>query len=116
MNLLLDLALYTAALALVSEVLPGFEIRGGLKGTVVVALLFGVLNWALAWLLTVALGIVTLGLAWMLSVITHTIVTAGVLKVTDRLTDRLTIKSYWVALVAAALMSLTVAVLRWILG
>jgi putative membrane protein len=112
MSIIITWALYTAALALVAALLPGFEVRGGLKGLVGVAALFGVLNWALGWLLTLVLTIVTLGLAWLLSVVTHTVVTAIVLKITDAFSERLRIRSFWTALLAAAIMSVTVGALR----
>jgi uncharacterized membrane protein YvlD (DUF360 family) len=116
MSIIVTWALYTAALALVAAVLPGFEIRGGFTGRLGVAALFGVLNWALAWALTAALTIATLGLAWLLSVVTHTVVTAIVLKIADAFSERLTIRSFWVALAAAAIMSLTVGALRWLIA
>jgi uncharacterized membrane protein YvlD (DUF360 family) len=115
MNLLIDWALYSAALAIAAALVPGFKIKGGLKATLFVACLFGILNWFLAWLLTLLLGVVTLGLAWLFSVVTHTIVTAIVLKVTAGLTDKLTIKNFWSALLGAAFMSLSVAILRGII-
>ncbi len=111
-SILITWALYTAALALVAAVIPGFQIKGGLKGTLAVAALFGILNWALAWLLTALIGLFTLGLGWIFSTITQTIVVAIVLSVTDGLTDRLKIKSFWIALLAAAIVSFTVAFLR----
>jgi uncharacterized membrane protein YvlD (DUF360 family) len=116
MSIVVTWALYTAALALTAAVLPGFQIRGGLVGHLGVSALFGVLNWALASLLTVALTLATLGLAWLLSVVTHTVVTAIVLKVTDAFSDRLSIRSFWTALAAAAIMSVTVGALRWLIA
>jgi uncharacterized membrane protein YvlD (DUF360 family) len=112
MSILVTWALYTAALALVAAVLPGFDIRGGLLGRLGVAALFGVLNWALAWALTLSLTIATLGLAWVLGVVTHTVVTAIVLKITAAFSDRLSIRNFWIALLGAAIMSVTVAALR----
>jgi putative membrane protein len=116
MSIIVTWALYTAALTLVAVIVPGFDIRGGLWGRLGVAALFGVLNWALAWGLTVLLTIATLGLAWLLSVVTHTVVTAIVLKITDALSDRLSIRSFWIALLGAAIMSVTVGALRWLIA
>ena len=49
---------------------------------------------------------------WLVSFVAHAVVTAVVLKLTDALTDKLEIKSFWTALVAAAIMSLTVSGIR----
>ncbi len=115
-SILISWALYTAALALVAVVLPGFQIKGGLKGTLTVAAVFGLLNWALAWLLTLLMGVFTLGLAWVWTTVTQTIVMAILLSVTDGVTDKLKIKSFWIALLAAAIISFTVAFLRKFVG
>lgn len=116
MGIIITWALYAAALALAAMLLPGFEIRGGLKGTLVVAALFGVLNWALAWLLTVVLTVATLGLVWLASIVAHTVVTAVVLKITDAFSDRLSMRSFWTALAAGAIMSVVVAVARRVMA
>jgi putative membrane protein len=110
--MLLDWALYSAALALAAALVPGFKVEGGLKGTLVVAALFGLLNWALSWLLGLVLAVLTLGISLLLGVITHTLVTAVVLQLTAGVTDRLKIKSFGAAFISALLMSITVALLK----
>lgn len=110
--LLLTWALYSLAFAIAAALLPGVKLTGGVRGLVGVAALFGFLNWGLSWALGLVLGLLTLGLAWVFSIVTHTVVTAILLKLTDALSDRLEIKSFWTALVAAAVMSLTVTGVR----
>lgn len=99
--MLITWALYTGALLLVAQVLRGFEIRGGLWAVISVAALFGVLNWALNWAITFLLGLFTLSLAWALGIITQIVVVAIVLKITDAVSDRLKIRGFGVALIAA---------------
>lgn len=115
MDVLITWAMYTVALALVAAIVPGFEIKGGLKGHILVAALFGLLNWALGWLLSAVLTVATLGLFWLLGIIAHTIVLALVLLITDRFTDRLNIKSFWIAWLAAAIISVSVGLLERVL-
>ncbi len=112
MQMIITWALYSLALALAAALLGGFKIRGGLPGVLGVAALFGILNWALAWLLKIVLGVLSLGLLWVLGFVLHALVTAIVLKITDAFSDKLEIKSFWTALVAGVIMSLTVSVAR----
>jgi putative membrane protein len=85
-------------------VLPGVRVTG-FGGALLVAAVFGVLNWAIGWLLFVAIGVATLGLGFLLAFVTRWLVDAIVLKITDALTDSLTIKSFGWALGAALMMS-----------
>ncbi len=112
MDLLITWAMYTAALAVVAALVPGFEIKGGLKGHIIVAALFGLLNWALGWFLTAVLTLATLGLFWLLGIVAHTIVMAIVLLITDKFSDSLRIRSFWIAWVSAAIISVSVGLLE----
>lgn len=98
--LLLSVSVWITAL-----ILPGFRVRG-FGGALVVAAIFGLLNWALGWLLFVMIGVGTLGIGFFLAFITRWIVDAILLKVTDWTTDRLEIRSFGWALAAALIMSL----------
>ena len=69
------------------------------------AALFGVLNWALGWLIFGALGVFTLGLGFLLVFVTRTVVNAIVLKMTDALSSSLSIDGFGHALLGAILMS-----------
>jgi putative membrane protein len=97
--LVLSFAIYVTAL-----ILPGFEVRG-IGGAVIVAAVFGVLNWALGFVIFVILGFATLGIGFLLAFITRWIVNAILLKVTDAFSTNLKIKSFGTALLAALLMS-----------
>jgi putative membrane protein len=73
---------------------------------VVVAAIFGILNFLLGWLLFAVLVVGTLGLGLLLSFLLHWVVNAILLKITDAFTSRLDIRSFGTALIAALVMSL----------
>jgi putative membrane protein len=97
--LVLSLAIYLTAL-----VLPGFQVRG-FFGAIVVAAIFGLLNWLLGWLIFAFLSVATLGVGYLLAFITRWFVTAILLKLTDVFSDNLTIRGFAPALIGALLMS-----------
>jgi len=74
-----------------------------------VGALFGVLHGALGWLFVAVLVVGTLGLGYLLAFLTRWVVSAILLKLVDALTDKLTIRTWGTALVAAAVMSLLAA-------
>jgi len=113
MEILLSWLVLSGAVWLTAVLLPGFEVRG-FGGALIVAAVFGFLNWLLGWLLFVVIGIGTLGLGFLLAFITRWLVMAVLLKLTDALLDSLKIKSLGVALVGAAVMSLFGTAGQWL--
>ena len=105
MHLLLQWLILSLAFWLTAKVVPGFHVRS-FGDSIVVAAIFGIVNFLLGTLLYYVLGIATLGIGFLLSVITHWIVNAILLKVTDALTKRLDVRSFGTALIAALVMSL----------
>jgi putative membrane protein len=105
MHILISWLLLSVSVWITALILPGFRVRG-FGGALVVAAIFGLLNWAMGWLLFVAIGLGTLGLGFLLAFITRWIVDAILLKITDWATDRLEIRSFGWALAAALVMSL----------
>ncbi|HVW27615.1 MAG TPA: phage holin family protein [Polyangiaceae bacterium] len=104
----LSLALYVTSL-----LVPGFRIEGP-KGALVVGALFGVLNWGIGWLLFGIIGISTLFIGFIFAFVTWWIVGAILLKLTDALSNSLSIDRFSTALVASAVLSLVSAVERWL--
>ena len=104
MELLFSWLILTLIVWLTAALLPGFEVRG-VGGAILVAALFGVLNFLIGWFLFVIIGLGTLGLGFALAFITRWIVDALVLKIVDGLTQRLTIVSFGRAFLAALIMS-----------
>lgn len=97
--MILSLAVWITAIAL-----PGFHVKS-MGGAILVAAIFGVLNALLGWLLFAIIGIATLGIGFLLAFITRWIVNAILLKITDAVTDRLTIDGFGWALIGALMIS-----------
>lgn len=104
MDLLLSWLILTFAVWLTAAVLPGFHVKS-FGSAILVAAIFGVLNFLLGWLLFAFFTVATLGLAWLLAFLTRWVINAILLMVTDRLTDHLTIDSFGWAFGGALMMS-----------
>jgi putative membrane protein len=106
--LILSLAVWITA-----TVLPGFHVKST-GSAFIVAAVFGLLNFLLGWLLFAIFTIATLGLAWLLAAITRWVINAILLKVTDALTDHLTIDSWGWAFGGALMMSVLGTLGEWL--
>jgi putative membrane protein len=104
MELLLSWLILSFAVWLTATILPGFHVKS-FGSAILVAAIFGVLNYLLGWILFAIFTVATLGLAWLLAFITRWIINAILLKLTDALTDHLTIDSFAWALGGALMMS-----------
>lgn len=104
MEMLLSWLILAAAVWIAAVVLPGMKVRGG-ASVLLVAAIFGVLNFFLGWLLFVVIGIGTLGLGFLLAFLTRLVVDAVLLKLIDGLTTRLSIRGFGTALLAALIMA-----------
>ncbi len=114
MSLVLSWLILSLAVWITAIVLPGFHVKS-FGSAIVVAALFGILNFLLGQLFFVLLGIVTLGLAWLLAFLTRWLINALILKLTDALTDRLTIDSFGWALGGALMMSALGTLGEWLI-
>lgn len=114
MGLLISWLILSVAVWATAALLPGFHVKG-FKSAVIVAAIFGLLNFLLGWLLFVVFTVATLGIAWLLAFITRWIINALLLKLTDRLTDHLKIDSFGWALAGAFVISLVAAIVQWVL-
>ncbi len=112
MNLLLSWLILTVAVYLTAAILPGFHVKS-FGGAFLVSAVFGVLNFFLGWIFFVLFAIGTLGIALLLAFITRWIIDAIVLKITDAVSDTLTIDSFGWALGGAALMSFLGTLGEW---
>ncbi len=77
----------------------------GFGGAVRVAAVFGILNWAIGWLIFGVIGVATLFIGFILTFITRALVNAILLKITDALTESLEIKGFGRAILGGLLMS-----------
>ncbi|MFO7892111.1 MAG: phage holin family protein [Longimicrobiales bacterium] len=111
--LILSWLILSLAVWLTAEVLPGFHVKS-FGSALLVAALFGVLNFLLGWLFFAVLTIATLGLALLFAFITRWVINAIILKLTDALTDQLTIDSFGWALGGALMMSALGTLGEWL--
>ena len=102
---LLHWLVLAVAFLITAKLVPGVHLYG-LWNAIVVAAIFGILNFLLGTLLYYVIGIATLGIGLLLSFLTHWFVNAILLKFTDALTSRLEVRGFGTALVAALVMSL----------
>lgn len=113
MELILSWLILSVAVWITDALLPGFHIKGP-KSALLVAAIFGLLNFFLGWLLFAVFTIFTLGIAWLLAFITRWIINAILLVLTDKLTDHLKIDSFAWALGGALVMSAVGTAGEWL--
>jgi putative membrane protein len=113
MGILVSWLILSIAVWLTATILPGVHLKSA-RSALLVAAIFGVLNFLLGWLFFAILTIATLGLAWLLAFITRVVINAILLKFTDALTDHLKIDSFKWALGAAVMMSAIGTVGQWL--
>jgi putative membrane protein len=113
MSLLLSWLILSFAVWLTAVLLPGFHVKN-FGSAILVAAIFGILNFLLGWLLFAVFTVATLGLAWLLAFITRWIINAILLKLTDALTDHLTIDSFGWAFGGALMMSAIGTLGEWL--
>jgi putative membrane protein len=97
-------AVLAAAFWITAKVVPGFRLYGAWNA-IVVAAIFGVVNFFLHGLLYSALVVLTLGIGWLLSFLTQWVVNAILLKLTDAMTSRLELRNFGTALIGALVLS-----------
>jgi len=112
-RLILSWLILSLAVWVTAAILPGFHIKG-VKSAIIVAAIFGVLNFLLGWLLFGVFTVATLGIAWLLAFITRWIINAILLVLTDKLTDHLKIDGFRWALGGALVMSLVGTLGEWV--
>src|SRR5688572_5035077 len=113
MSLILSWLILTLAVWVTSAILPGFHVKSP-KSALLVAAIFGVLNFLLGWLLFALFTVVTLGIAWLLAFVTRWIINAILLVLTDKLTDHLHIDGFGWALGGALMMSVLGTLGEWL--
>lgn len=113
MSLLVTWFFASLGLLLAGAIVPGFRIKG-FGNAAITAVIFGLLNLLVGWLLFVIIGIGTLGIGFLLGFLTRWIVNGIVLKITDAVTDRLTIHGFMPALLGALVISVVTSVGEWL--
>ena len=113
LELILSWLILSVAVWLTAAILPGFHVKN-FGSAVLVAAVFGVLNFLLGRLLFALFTVVTLGIAYLLAFITRWIINAILLVLTDKLTDHLHIDGFGWALGGALMMSVLGTVGEWL--
>ncbi len=113
MEILISWLILSLAVWITAVVLPGFHLKS-MGSAIIVAAIFGVLNFFLGWLFFTVFTIATLGLAWLLAFITRWIINAILLKLTDALTSHLRIDGFGWALAGALMMSAIGTLGQWL--
>lgn len=107
MNFIITLLVNAGILLGMTYVLPSVRIKN--YGTaIVVALVIGLLNATLGWILRVPLNVVTLGF---LSFFVHLVVTALMIKLADKLFDDFEVTGFVPALIIALVMAIVGVIL-----
>jgi putative membrane protein len=102
MDFIIHLLINAAVIFVVAYIMPQIHIRNyGLA--IIVAIVIGLLNATIGFLLRLPLNVVTLGL---LSFFVRLLVTAVIIKLVDKLFRGFEIKGFWPALVLALVMAL----------
>lgn len=114
MAVLISWATNAVGLWLASQLLDGFKLKGGPASLLVVAAVFGVLQFLLGWVVFVAIGIASLGLGFLFALVTRLLVSALMLKLADAVSDRLQIRSFGTAFAAACVLAVSSTVVDWV--
>jgi putative membrane protein len=114
MRLLISWLILSVAVWATAAVLPGFRIKN-FKSAIIVAALFGLLNFLLGWLLFAVFTVATLGLAWLFGFLTRWVINTLLLMLTDAMTDHLKIDGFKWAALGALVISLISTVIGFLL-
>lgn len=115
MQWLLSWLLLAVAFLVTARVVSGIHIPR-FRDAVIVAAIFGVLDAVVGKILFFLIVVGTMGLGLVLALITHWIVTAIMLKLSARLSGRLSIDGFGAALKGAAVLTVVSAIGRFALG
>ena len=102
MDFIINLLISAGVLMLLAYIMPQVHIKSFLTA-LWVALLIGILNATIGWLLRAVGNLFTL---FLLSFVIRLIVTAIVIKIADKLTRNFEVKGFWPALVIAIALAL----------
>lgn len=116
MNILLSWLVLAAGVFLATVLLDDVKVRGGFGSYMIIAAIFGVLNFFLGWLLFVVIGISTLFIGFVFAFITRLVVDAIVLMLTSKLSSRLEVRGFGTAIVAAFVMSAVGTGAEWLVS
>ncbi|MFM2153286.1 MAG: hypothetical protein RL199_1721 [Pseudomonadota bacterium] len=104
-----------AAFLLASRLLePSFRVIGGFGSALVVAVVFGVLSVLFGWLVFGLLGLMTFGVGFLLGFLTRLVTAALMLLLTAAVTERLEVRGFGTAVLAAVVIGVVTSVGEWL--
>lgn len=113
-SVLVQWLVYSGAVWVASQAVPGITLKGRFAPLMVGALL-GLVNFLFAKLLFVVLSIATIGLLWLFGFFTRWLIAAFLFKAVDVASDSITVKGFLPALFGGGLVSVVVGVASWVL-
>lgn len=116
MSLLISWAVLTFSMFAATRLLDGIKIKGGVVDHLVVAAIFGTLMFFLGQLVYFVLGVLSLGFGFLFAFVTRLVTAALLLKLTDRISKRLSIKGFGTAFAAALVMAVVGTGTEWVLA
>lgn len=90
---------------LATQLVSGVKVRGGFTELMIVAAIFGVLNFFLGVFVRFFVGVASLGILFFFGFVLRVVANAVLLKLSAALTDRLEVKGFGPALVASFVIS-----------
>lgn len=105
-----------AGVFLATVLLDDVKVKGGFGSYMIIAAIFGVLNFFLGWLLFVLIGFSTLLLGFVFAFVTRLVVDALLLMLTSKLSSRLEVRGFGTALIAAFVMSAVGTGAEWLIS
>ena len=112
MNFIIELLVNAGVLFLLAAALPSVNIKS--YGTAIgVALVVGILNATIGWLMRLPLNLITLGL---LSFVVRLVVTAVIIKIADKLFSGFEVKTWTAAFILAVCIAIAGTFLNFILN
>ncbi len=112
MSIVWNLLILTCSVWATAAFLPGIRVRG-VWDSLVVSIIFGVVNFLFGWFLSGLIGIATLGLGFIFFFVTRLVVSALMLLLTSALTRRLAVDGFGWALGGALSIAVMSGVLEW---
>jgi len=116
LHLLLSWTLLTLVLTVAAWLTPGVSIRGGIMSHFGVAAMFALVAWVVH---AVVMTISESGGVWLqysLGFVARVLVLAALLKLTSMVTSRLVVKSFFRAMIAAAIASAATTIADYLIG
>lgn len=112
MTIVWALLILTCSVWITAVLVPGIKVRG-FWDSLVVSIIFGIVNYLFGWFLFGVIGIATLGLGFLFYFLTRLVVSAFMLLLTSAMTKRLEVDGFGWALAGAFVIAVLSGILEW---